>query len=281
MNSCVQKLQFVLVLAAACGTGQNEGISDSSPRVSSAAGVVRGFSGAVQHSRLAIGTQLSFDAVQGWSRTVGTAGVLAVRPNGALMGVLNGDAPVSRAALTRDVNDHNSAVLHYFQDAGLPPDQVKDVSVTTVMKSASGSADAFLAFNSIVNRQASGVVVADSYAWARFNDNGETVGEGSYWPPLPSSVVQEAVKLQAVLDNSATRDTYTARISVKGEGHVVIRHTGATTDPFVARASYDINEPQRLGSSTIRHFDVNGDEFKMPDELVTPGRRRVAAASLK
>lgn len=237
-----------------------------------------GFELAENKSKFPVGAHPRRIVENGYDKVVGDDGVFARnRANGATLGVPNANAPtLRRAAMTRDGNLHNDRVLDYFTHAGLPRDQVKSVRVSTLMETSGNATDTiqrkpdFKAFHSGIQRSVDGIAVVDSLAWARFDAHDEAVEETAYWPPVPESVVQTAHSLERILGSAASREAYLAKLQTpaKDDGHVVIRHSSYTlSEAPQFFASYDVTEGRGSGSTVVRHFDVDGNEFNLPQEL--------------
>jgi hypothetical protein len=120
----------------------------------------------------------------------------------------------------------------------------------------------------------------DSIAWARMTEQGNVISEWVYWPAIPAKILADARRLEEQIAPGKT--TFLVRLpSGLPPGKVVIRHSAATAEgPFEVYASYNVVErtestlPARdknLGdvkviSVNVRHFDVNGDEIRLPQE---------------
>jgi hypothetical protein len=177
-----------------------------------------------------------------------------------------------------DPDKQNEMVLDYFVKAGLPRSQVADVHANTYL-SASGPTSGAMSvqprvdgYASIVTRKAGNFIVVDSVAWARLTDRGQVIGEWVYWPPLPARVIDDARRLNELL-NGPRRGEFLAKLpSAQRTGRVVVRHSSPFAGgAFEAFASYDVLErresPERGTTSTyVRHFDVDGREIRLPQE---------------
>jgi hypothetical protein len=239
-------------------------------------GMLPGFKQDISTSKFALGTYKETRDEFGFLRTVGTEGVLGRRKsNGFVLAVPNGDAPsVRRPPLTKDGDEHNDRVLSYFLEAGLPKEQVKAVHASALM-AAGGSAtgvesgpDQLVAYTSSIGRALDGIPVPDSNAWARFNDLDEVVSEGSFWPSVPESVLAEAKALKSLMEDVSRADAYRAKLPTQNrDGRVVIRHSAPTFDAAPEYfAAYDVTERIAPGAVVTRHFDGNGQEFRLPHE---------------
>ena len=171
-----------------------------------------------------------------------------------------------------DVAAHNQMVQEYFVGAGLPADQIAGVQ-TMYFGSATGavgtSAQPVLeSINSILMRSVNGVPVVESIAWAKLTTTGEAVMEHVFWPPIDPSVVAQAASFTASLADSSQHAAFLARLpgTVYKERGVVIHHTDPSVHAApVAYVAFDAQiDPQ--GSAAMRHFDMNGVEFRLPQE---------------
>lgn len=224
-----------------------------------------------QRSKFAKGSLLVSRSELGADRYVGEHGVFAFRPQSGLsVGIPNGDSPI--AALPRmagSAEDHNQAVRSYFVAGGLPDDQISRVDALARMSQSYGdgtsSTPQLICWNSMVHRQAGGVQVRDSYAWARFNVVGQVVAEGVHWPELPAGVIADAAALSAIAKAPGSLATLRAKLPADLQttpGEVMIHHTpGEWAGAFVAAATFDMTRNGR-----VLHFDKNGVEVQFPNE---------------
>lgn len=237
---------------------------------------VPGFQHSFASSEFAIGAVQSTINENGWAKVIGSNGVFATNLNtGAVRAVPNGDSPASQLpALTGDPDVHSAHVLAYFEAAGLPSDQVAAVHVTTMMGGGGlgpppvGFRGNFIAYNSVIGRAINGITVADSFAWARFNNQGQVMAEAAYWPPIPASVVNDALTLQAQFGAPTAMTTFVAALPVKAidAGRVVIHHTySASRGIFAAVACVDIDEYTSALNhrGRTRHFDGSANELDL------------------
>ncbi len=232
-----------------------------------------GYVHTVNKSKFVLGTTTGTKSEFGMDKVVGSEGVfVTMSVSQMVFGIPNAtSAALALPMFSGSAADHNAAVRAYFVGAGLPESQISSVSVQDGMlgggPTAAGSIRSTLAYYfSTVNRQANGVAVPDSFAWARLNVNGDVVHESVYWPELPASVVAEAANFAAILNNASGRGTLIASLPsdvTTTTGVLVIHHTpGEWTGSFGAWVSYDI---QQSGGRT-RHFDHNGVEMFFPHE---------------
>jgi hypothetical protein len=238
--------------------------------------MLAGFRQEASNSRFALGTYRETRDEYGLIRVVGSEGVFATRKsNGFVMAIPNGDAgSVKRPPLTNDGDKHNARVLKYFLEAGLPSEQVGGLNASATMAADGTSVggdlgpDRLLSYTSDINRSVDGISLPDSNAWAQFNDRDEVVSEGSYWPAIPQSVVDEAKALQAFMADPALAEEYRAKLPTSNrDGRVVIRHSSPTEDePPRYFVSFDVVERVAPGAVVTRHFDRDAQEFTLPGE---------------
>ena len=108
--------------------------------------------------------------------------------------------------------------------------------------------DRLVGFSSVIGRKLAGIRVAESFAWARFNKDGETVAEGVYWPSIPANVVSAAHDLQARLNDTTAQQNYATHIfnnypEMLGPptGEIVMHHSDSTSHgTFGAIVSFDV-----------------------------------------
>lgn len=247
---------LLLGTLVACGSGP----SASGSTGTSQAALVPGYQHALANSRFRLGSVVDADHQFGaLTQVVGTYGVFATNTvTGAASGLENAGAP-GAAAYSGTGEQHSAAVRAYFVSGGLPSDQIARVALNV----GGGSSSSGSEFYSCLIRAVDGVPVVESEACASFDGAGTTTWEQVYWPTLPECVVTEAQALQAMMHSSEAYATFLSKLpsNVAG-GDVAIHHTGdASTGPFVAFASYDVQQ-----DGTTLHFDVNGQELWLPDE---------------
>jgi hypothetical protein len=227
---------------------------------------------------------------------VGPSGVFAVDLRNGLAlavqtgGANKGEAAVREAASTPpgflDADKHNEQVTDYLVSAGMPRDQIGGVHVNTYLSASGSTQDERAAvpqvdgYASILERKIDKFAVPDSTAWARLDEKGRVISEWVYWPPIPAKALADARRLE---EQVVSKDQPFSRRLPSGlpQGKVVIRHSSATEDgPFEAYASYDVVERRetmlppldknygevRVVSVTVRHFDLDGNELRLPQE---------------
>jgi hypothetical protein len=191
------------------------------------------------------------------------------------------NAGVPFSPYTGDISSHEALVQKYFIGAGLPADQVGGVR-TNVGATGTGALGGERVteqyfYSSIITRAVNGIPVDESHAWARLDVNGNVVAENVYWPALNASVISDAVALsQTVASTSPISATYLGSLpvpaSVASIGKVVIHHSSEfVRTTFEDYACYDVQIVPSLGGGYVRHFDKNGAEIRLPQELRTGG----------
>jgi hypothetical protein len=128
-------------------------------------------------------------------------------------------------------------------------------------------------YSSILTRTVSGIPVIESHAWARFDGGGNVVAENVYWPAFDAGVVSDAVGLSQALSRSPQASaTYLAKLplpeGMASSGRVVIHHSSEfVRSSFESYACYDVLFVPSGGGGYERHFDINGVELRLPQEL--------------
>jgi hypothetical protein len=238
-----------------------------------------GFVMKLERSKFALGDLVEMRNEFGYEKVVGKNGVFATRKsNGATFGVPNANAPATeKKAMTRNGAEHDRRVRAYFEAAGIPKDQIDGTHVSTLMQGGGTTGEAipqlgeFVAFTSTVSRVAGGVPVVESQAYARFNVDDEVVEEGTFWPEVPSGVLGEAQALQQAMADPTKKSAYVAQLPASVQqldGSVVVHHSPYTIDSQPSFfAAYDVIQGSGTGMVITRHFDSNGQEFQLPQEL--------------
>ncbi len=297
MRSYQCSLLALILLAGAVGTAGGQTFPAGLLRADD--GGAPGYQHGFERSRFFMREQQS--AVRrveenGFAKVVGPAGVfavdlrnglaLAVQSGGANKGEATAPEAASAQPYSLDAGKHNEQVTDYLVSAGIPRDQVGGVHANTYL-SASGStqderpaAPRVDGYASILERKIDKFGIPDSTAWARLDEQGRVISEWVYWPPIPAKALADARRLEELV---ASKDqAFSGRLpSGLPLGKVVIRHSSATEDgPFEAYASYDVVERRetvippldrtqnevRVVSVNVRHFDLDGNELRLPQE---------------
>jgi hypothetical protein len=253
-------------------------------RFTGTGGTIPGYVHQGGSSLCATGSRVDAGVINGHQMLIGDGGVFATNPtSGAVSCILLATTIVDSITTFRyqgDAGNHSAAVLRYFVDAGLPLNQVGTIDTNTLISVGGTVADisavppvsstSFVAYVSKIHRQISGVPIADSFAWARFQSDGRTSGEGVYWPAIPSAAVSDAQALQAVLADAGAFAAYVASLPsgvYTDAGAVVVHHTRWLPPQdagFVAFASFDV-PPNPVGQMLpFQHFDINGHPLHVP-----------------
>ena len=245
--------------------------------VESATAPVAQVAGYVHHltaSHFSVGPAIRELDEFGMHKIVGNDGTFATLPSGLTIATANSDAQSrGRGRLPGDAAAHNGAVRAYFVGAGIPENQIDAVRDFEVVGAGghgapTGNVVGVLQYrNSMITRQISGVPVPDSFAWAHLNEDGNVVEESVYWPPIPTSVAQQAAALSARLSVSTEIANYRKTIGVSAEGRVCIRHSpGEWRQGFVVAAVYDVVGSTTLGMPRTLHFDDTAAPTALPFE---------------
>jgi hypothetical protein len=274
-------LMACLVAGLGCSTAPSEEPSNVPARAAIrtaetlSAAMIPGFAQSMSTSKFQTGGAVTTSVSVGMTRWVGSNGVFAVdSANGSASGVMNGGVPFTPYAGGRVA--HEALVRAYFLGAGLPADQVGQVRTNTNARGdgvpGSPEVPTKFSYSSIVTRSVSGILVGESHAWARLDVNGNVVAEGVYWPALDASAVSDAVLISQTISGSGGA-AYFAILPVapalSGTGSVVIHHSSAfvETTAFQDFGCYDVWIATEGGSGYMRHFDKNGLEVRLPQEL--------------
>jgi len=285
---------FVIALTISCADTKVPQAPNAGIIQTDSGGVV-GYQHGLEHSRFIVGTNGRAVSEFGFIKVVGTEGTFAVdAANGAVIAIPNARSAEQQRAVwyTLGADRHNQQVLAYFVAAGIPQDQIGGVHATTSLYASGGADDSsaaqpkIAAWQSILQRVTNGVPVIDSVVWARMNEQGKVISEWVYWPPISGKTIGEARRLRAMLSQESERAAFLSRLPRDlPPGEVVIRHSSATvSEPFEVFASYDVVERKTardlksssdangmtLGVSVVRHFDVEGNERKLPQERRSP-----------
>ena len=252
-------LAFLAVAAAGCGApvGAGSATESSSGGLSSCApgAPLRGAPYDVTRSRFAFGSQPTRDDANGFERWVGVDGVVAIDASGGELGSLNGGAP--EATLPDWSADPAALTAHvraYFETFGV--DACQDQSAQ--IDGGSGGRTVGIA------RAVDQIPVAESLAYARFDDADQSTSEGFFWPTVPADVVTNARALRDQLTDPTALAAYKAKLpaAAQGDGQVVIHHTSSfTTGTLRSAATYDVLESGGdLGQPSMDSFDADGNQ---------------------
>jgi hypothetical protein len=283
---------LVIALAAGCSNAPAElPPQELHGSVVVSGDVAAGYLHAPQNSRFRIGTFKDEKSEHGLRKTIGSDGVFAVdERNGSALGVPNGDAvALLKRPLTTNADVHNERVLAYFKSAGLPSAQVSGVHVTASMIGSAHGVDEspesvdvqgadLEGFQSVLERTIDGVPVPDSFAWARFNEDDDSVWENVHWPPIPRGVVEAARAMQRSLEATGKRQGLAKLAGVRDPTtlRVTIRHSSfAVEGPVASLASVDAIVDGGKGKARVAHLDLEGRELSLPPErpLRIPDKR--------
>lgn len=263
--------------------------------IAAPAGGADGYQHGFDGSRFVVGDAAHRSVQYGYLKQRGDSGTIAIKlSNGSAFGVPN--AGIEYASSSRyggAPDDHNAQVRAYFLALGLPASQVADVRAMTLLQAdgqlgeTSPAAPRILGYYSVVSRKVEGVPVPDSFAWARLNAEGRVLQEGVYWPALPPAVIAELRAFKTALADPEQRRTLMARVPTNAGGTaLVIHHSSSEEDQLRAFASLDattraflvaprdndkrqsIGSSREGGTSVVHHYDINGNERFLPQELL-------------
>ncbi len=259
------------VLPASCGQNtsstdpMNKDVADGGPTGAIVdcigAGPLPGALYDIGKSRFAFGSAPAREDSGTLTRFVGSHGVVCISPCGSATGIMNADAPETGlpdwSADTVTLTDHTR---DYFAAMGVEACQVASADVP----SALGGGGAAQKTGSLT-RAVDGILVAESYAFARFNVNDQTTSEGLYWPALPEETVAAARAFRDQLADPAALAAYKAKLpaSAQGPGHVLIHHTpgtGTCSAQIDALATFDVLQDNPMGMAATLSFDSAGKQ---------------------
>jgi hypothetical protein len=212
----------------------------------------------VTKSRFAFGSTPVRDDANGFVRWVGVDGVVAIEKSGGEIGSMNGGAP--EASLPDWSNDPTALGMHvtaYFASFGVSACQVGGAPVN----GGSGGRTITLV------RSVDGIIIGESLAYARLDNQDQSTSEGFYWPTIPADVVTSARAFHARLADPTQLAAYKAKLpaDAQGDGIVNLHHSGSSsTSPFAAAATYDVETPpSQLGRGSTLSFDADANPVSM------------------
>lgn len=188
----------------------------------------------------------------------GEWGTMVLRGNGYVTAGSHADSPSRSRPVPQSGDVHNALVLDYFVGRGLPRSEIQQVSAHASMHVSGDTTvppeDAptiFDWYSSVITRQVDGVPVADSFAVARMNSDGDVVSESYFWPPIDAAVLSSAKQLQAA-----------PRAPQIASGTVRIHHAPALAEgtyPMIATIDVLYDKERRT-----RHYEASGAEVALP-----------------
>lgn len=208
------------------------------------------------------------------AREIGEDGVfLTMVQSGAVDALPNATASSRlRPPLTLDANAHNKTVKAYFASAGLPVEQIEELSIQATMatevRDSQEQKPVLEYYTTFIKRQIQGIQIPDSYASARINIDGDVVTESVHWPAIPQSAIDAALRIRTRLSDPEKAQAFKAKVGDKyGLNRVAVHHTpGEYPGATEAVAAFDVDE-----NTKTFHFDENGDKIVLPQEvLVAP-----------
>lgn len=284
---------LILTAALAAGCVTQVRVPDRQSGVIAATdGGVIGYQHGADRSNFAVGAHAHRTLEHGYLKHVGSEGTFAIdRVNGSAYGVPKASAHSQHLGpYGKSPNDHNAFVRAYFVKSGIPVEQIGAVKGRTLLE-ATGTADEkeratpkVTGYYTVLERTVDGIPVADSFAWARVNAEGQIVEEAVYWPAIAGAVIAKARQLREVRDDPKRRHELATRISADASSaQIVIRHSSASSDePFEGFASVDLlvkvmapgtEQSPNYDKTTlmpqtayVRHFDIDGKELFLPQE---------------
>lgn len=228
------------------------------------------------HSRFRFGGVPIARSVGAGTRYEGPEGAAFVGGNQSFVAVPNAGAPSTRDPYQGTGDAHTAEVRSYLVGAGLPEAQIASSGVGTTVTSAgsteSAGATSTEAYTTTLTRAVEGFRVAESIASVGLNAAGDAVTESIYWPRVPGATVADAKRLAATLADAAEGPRYRERVAAAGadaaRGAVVIHHSPLVSD-HVGDMTVTFDAP-RTGAGAIVHFDMSGQELRLPSEVAPP-----------
>jgi len=270
-----------VVLGVLCGCSSSRAPDELeghiAQTVSAEAGAqLPGYVHSLSRSRFRIGNnavlELNSTKLQRWR---GTLGAFGVDPStGLAMGVLDASSPTG--PYITDEPTHRAAVQSYFVGAGLPANQMGDILADyqnsgSLPSSPASSPPQFDSINSVLTRVVNGIRIVESFAWAKMTTAGDVDMEAVFWPPVDMTVVNAATSLASSMQNAAYHTTFLTNLpgTVYKDGGVVIHHTNSAIQSApTAYVAYDVVLDAST-TATMRHFNANGAEFRLPQEMLS------------
>ncbi len=247
----------------------------STPAPVSQGPMVRGYAHQKEASLFRLGSGVTYLSKQNLSRSIGSEGVFVVHElNGMSMAVPNASAHVlTLPSMFDNAEAHNQHTLTYFQNAGIPKDQISGVETSyegvgggSLNEVHETNAPIMTAHYSILRRSIDGIPVPDSFAFARFANDGSIVTEGVHWPAVPQKAVDEAKLMATAMKDPQQASAMRAKLPA-GQVQVSIRHTSFVESlKTSAYASYEVMVSDKTTAVHHRHFDLNGAEFKLTEQ---------------
>jgi hypothetical protein len=206
----------------------------------------------VSKSRFAFGSTPVVQPEATLTRWVGSDGALAIFNNGYAGAALNGGAPeFGLPDWSQDPDALGQHVREYFVAMGVASCQV---GAPQINGGSTGRTGALV-------REIDGIPVAESLAFAQFDNQDQTTSEGFYWPTIPADVVTAARAFRDRLADPAALAAYRALLpaEAQGDGRVLIRHSDlSSTAPFASAAVYDVFVKYVPTGGTNLDFDADG-----------------------
>lgn len=254
-------IQFLLVMAVAgCTETPNEPASRVSRSQQLSEPSHAGYSHKLADSLFELGPNVKESVVVTTNVVAGDYGTFSTWPLGLTVALANKDAPaLSRPLLTTDPDAHNARVRDYFVNGGLPEDQIATVNVHTTMSGGGPASEVDSSkpklewYTSVISRQIAGIPIFESVAWATFNADGKVVKEATFWPAVPTVIVQDALSLSAAVASEAY---FTQSPAIPKEGRVVVHHTFGMGTKLSFVACFQTKPPPDMADSPC--FDSAG-----------------------
>jgi len=192
--------------------------------------------------------------MNGMTRWTGKDGVVVIGAFGATNGVMNGGAPES--ALPDWSEDPDALTAHvrdYWIAMGVAPCQILRAQVN-----AGVGSDGTHQRTILLERGLDQIPIAESRAFARFDNADQSTSEGFLFPSIPPEVVAAARAFRDQIADPSGLAAYKSKLpaNAQGPGGLTIHHSAISfvpNAPFKAAVTWDV-----LVSSAVQSYDING-----------------------
>ncbi|GMV16905.1 MAG: hypothetical protein AMXMBFR56_51290 [Polyangiaceae bacterium] len=228
-----------------------------------------GYQHSLANSEFDVGPSLTQKVVAGRiDVTQGNYGTFSRWPLGQVAALPNADAPVKLRAPLRNPDQHTQRVRAYLVKAGVPEDQIATVNNHAIMSGGGPTTTpelhgALESYTTVLSRSIKGVPIAESFAWAALADDGAVITESVWWPPVPATVVEEALGIGADIASGA----FSQKTGVQDAGTVIVHHTIGMGAKLTFIACFQVH-PSSLGAN--RCYGASGSVVDLDAALGGP-----------
>ncbi|MEM8610152.1 MAG: hypothetical protein AAGF92_23890 [Myxococcota bacterium] len=252
-------IAFLAVWSMACSDEGGDDVMEFSEPLVCENDSLPGYLHTFEASRFFIGAEVSYEVDISRERWVGEHGVFVMRA-GSSRGTSNSTSPARDRPPLLPPELHDDETVAYFVDGGLDADQIESVTASNIVGgNGAGSVEVGFRYTSL-SRSWEGIPVLDSVASASWNDAGETVSEGVYWPEIPCEVLDEASLIRADIGQpdstlvTLVRDSLGSEFEVYGPAITHASSSRPDDEPFSATAVLIVSQ-----TGTSYYFDLNGE----------------------